>query len=181
MSTSALTSHTLPASAPAAAHAVFRLLKNLRHGSLDVQLPDGSQMHFGEAGEDSLRAAVRLLNWNVCSASLRSGDIGFAEAFIAGDWTSPDPAALIKLMLANAAEVESLVYGTWWGSLLYRVKHWLNRNSRAVHSASAPQPQPISSTRSPGLTSHSTSARRTLAHWASAIGRLRSPSNHALE
>ncbi|OYY65985.1 MAG: SAM-dependent methyltransferase [Burkholderiales bacterium 28-67-8] len=131
MSSSALTSHALPASAPAAARAVFRLMKSLRHGTLDVQLPDGSVMHFGEAGDGAPRAAMRLLNWNVCGATLRSGDIGFAEAFIAGDWTSPDPAALIKLMLANASEVESLVYGTWWGSLLYRVKHWLNRNSRA--------------------------------------------------
>ena len=131
MSTSALTSHALPASAPAAARAVFRLMKSLRHGSLDVQLPDGSVMHFGEASDGPPRAAMRLLNWNVCTATLRSGDIGFAEAFIAGDWTSPDPTALIKLMLANGSEVESLVYGTWWGSLLYRVKHWLNRNSRA--------------------------------------------------
>jgi cyclopropane-fatty-acyl-phospholipid synthase len=131
MSTSALTSHALPASAPAAARAVFRLMKSLRHGSLDVQLPDGSVMHFGEASDGAPRAAMRLLNWNVCTATLRSGDIGFAEAFIAGDWTSPDPTALIKLMLANGSEVESLVYGTWWGSLLYRVKHWLNRNSRS--------------------------------------------------
>jgi len=131
MSSSALTSHTLPASAPAAARAVFRIMKNLQHGALDVQLPDGSVMHFGNASGGAPRAAMRLLNWNVCGATLRSGDIGFAEAFIAGDWSSPDPAALIKLMLANASAVESLVYGTWWGSLLYRVKHWLNRNSRA--------------------------------------------------
>jgi cyclopropane-fatty-acyl-phospholipid synthase len=106
-------------------------MSKLQHGALDVQLPDGSVRHFGEASEGAPRAAMRLLNWNVCGATLRSGDIGFAEAFIAGDWTSPDPAALIKLMLANASQVESLVYGTWWGSLMYRVKHWLNRNSRA--------------------------------------------------
>jgi cyclopropane-fatty-acyl-phospholipid synthase len=62
---------------------------------------------------------------------MRSGDIGFAETYIAGDWSSPDPTALIKLMLANSADVESLVYGTWWGALVYRVKHWLNRNSRS--------------------------------------------------
>jgi cyclopropane-fatty-acyl-phospholipid synthase len=94
MRSSALTSHALPASAPAAARAVFRLMKSLRHGSLDVQLPDGSVMHFGDASVGAPRAAMRLLNWNVCGATLRSGDIGFAEAFIAGDWSSPDPAAL---------------------------------------------------------------------------------------
>jgi len=131
MSSTTLTSNALPASAPASARAVFRLLKNLHHGALDVQLPDGSMMHFGHANDGDPRAALRMLNWNVCSATMRSGDIGFAETYIAGDWSSPDPTALIKLMLANSADVESLVYGTWWGALVYRVKHWLNRNSRS--------------------------------------------------
>ena len=123
MSPSAAPPATLPDSAPAAARAVFRLLKNLKHGTLDVQLPDGSNLHFGAAVEGGPRAAMRLRNWQVCGATMRSGDIGFAETYIAGDWTSPDPASLIKLFLANGSEVESLVYGTWWGSLLYRAKH----------------------------------------------------------
>ncbi|MEI7463951.1 MAG: cyclopropane-fatty-acyl-phospholipid synthase family protein [Burkholderiales bacterium] len=130
MSSTTFPTAALPDTAPVAARAVFRLLKNLKHGSLDIQLPDGSGMHFGHAAEGELRAGMHLLNWNVCEASMRSGDIGFAESFIVGDWTSPDPAALLKLLIANRSEVESLVYGTWWGALLYRAKHWLNRNSR---------------------------------------------------
>jgi len=121
----------LPDSAPAAARAVFRLLKNLKHGSFDVQMPDGSHARFGSAAGGDLRAAIRLRNWNVCSAALKSGDIGFAESFIAGDWTTPDLAALLKLFIANRDEIESVVYGTWWGSLLYRAKHLFNRNSRS--------------------------------------------------
>ena len=123
---------TLPGHAPAAAHAVFRLLRQLKHGTLDVQLPDGTQMHFGGPAEASpVRAALRLHNWNVCSASLKSGDIGFAESFIAGDWTTPDLTALLKLFIANRDDIETVVYGSWWGSLLYRAKHLLNRNSRS--------------------------------------------------
>jgi hypothetical protein len=53
--------------------------------------------------------------------------------------------------------------------------------SVAAISASAPQPQPISSTRSPGFTAASSSARRTLARCASGIGLDRSPSNQADE
>lgn len=131
MSTTTLSTATLPDTAPAAARAVFRLLKNLKHGTLDIQLPDGSGLHVGQSVEGGLRASMRLVNWSVCGAAMRSGDIGFAESFIAGDWTSPDPAALLKLLIANRSEVESLVYGTWWGALLYRAKHWLHRNSRA--------------------------------------------------
>jgi cyclopropane-fatty-acyl-phospholipid synthase len=121
---------SLPDSAPAAARVVFRLLKGLRHGTLDVQLPDGTSAHFGTLAAGEPRAAMRLRNWNVCSAALRSGDIGFAESYIAGDWTTPDLAALLTLLVANRDEVESVVYGSWWGSLLYRIKHLFNRNSR---------------------------------------------------
>ena len=121
---------SLPDSAPAAARAVFRLLQRLRHGSLYLQMPDGSSAHFGNRSDDGPRAALRLRNWNVCGAVLRSGDIGFAESYIAGDWTTPDLTALLTLLISNRDEVESIVYGSWWGSLLYRAKHLFNRNSR---------------------------------------------------
>ncbi len=130
-STTTFAPASLPASAPAAARAVFRLLQGLKHGSLDVQMPDGTSAHFGMRSQDGPRAAIRLRNWNVCAAALRSGDIGFAESYIAGDWTTPDLTALLKLFIANRDDVESIVYGSWWGSLLYRVKHLFNRNSKS--------------------------------------------------
>ena len=120
----------LPPCAPTAARAVLRVLSSLRHGRLDLQLPDGSQARFGEVHAAGPHAAIRLLNWNVCTAALKAGDIGFAEGYIAGDWTTPDLAALMKLFVANRDAVENVIYGQWWGRLLYRVKHLLNRNSR---------------------------------------------------
>ena len=132
MSITTLIPPHLVASAPAAARAVFGLMKRLRHGTLDIHLPDGSTLHFGSTTDPhtDVRAAIRLHNWNACAAALKSGDIGFAETFIAGDWTTPDLPALLTLFIANRDEVESLVYGTWWGSLLHRMRHLRNRNSR---------------------------------------------------
>jgi cyclopropane-fatty-acyl-phospholipid synthase len=131
MTTSTASPLALPDTAPASARAIFRLLRQLRVGSLDLQLPDGSQAHFGGHGDQGEpRAAIRLHDWSVCSAALKSGDIGFAESFIAGGWTSPDVVALLKLFIANRDAVESMIYGSWWGSLAYRLKHLLNRNSR---------------------------------------------------
>ena len=121
----------LPASAPPSARALFALLRRLRVGTLDVQLPDGLQMRFGSGAAGEPHAAVRLHNWQVCSAALRAGDIGFAESFIAGDWAASDLVALLQLFIANREAVESMVYGTWWGSLIHRARHLLNRNSRA--------------------------------------------------
>ena len=116
-------------SAPTAARVVLRLMQNLRHGTLDLQLPDGGLAHFGQAGTGP-RAAMRLANWKVCAAALKSGDIGVAETFIDGDWSTPDLTALLTLFTANRDEIESVVYGRRWGSLLYRLKHLFHRNSR---------------------------------------------------
>ena len=130
MSSTTFTSYSLTASAPAAANVVFRLLGNLKHGILEVQMPDGSSARFGHAVPGDSRASIRLHNWAVCSAVLKSGDIGFAESHIAGDWSTPDLTALLTLFIANRDEIETAIYGTWWGSLLARAKHLFNRNSR---------------------------------------------------
>ncbi len=120
----------LPGAAPASARTVFALLTRLQHGTLDVQMPDGAQARFGSSAADAPKAALRLVDWQVCSAALKSGDIGFAEAFIDGRWTTPDLAALLRLFIANRDAMESVIYGTWWGSLAYRLRHLLRRNSR---------------------------------------------------
>nr|WP_315494378.1 cyclopropane-fatty-acyl-phospholipid synthase family protein [uncultured Rhodoferax sp.] len=126
--TSTAASFTLPRGTPAAARTVLKLLQHLRHGSLTVQLPDGSMQRFG--GEALPHASLQLHNWNVCSAALKSGDIGFAESFIAGDWSTPNLTELLRVLVKNRAEVEGVIYGTWAGRLLYRIKHLLNRNTK---------------------------------------------------
>ena len=123
-------SASVPPAAPASARAVLHLLSRLTVGRLDLQLPDGSTARFGAEGASEPHGAIRLDNWNVCAAALRSGDIGFAETYIAGDWHTPDLAALLQLFVANRESIESVVYGTWWGSLLHRLRHFTNRNSR---------------------------------------------------
>ncbi|MES2383542.1 MAG: cyclopropane-fatty-acyl-phospholipid synthase family protein [Pseudomonadota bacterium] len=125
---STLSSLTLPGGAPAAARTVLQLLTRLKHGTLHVQLPDGSTRHFG-SGEAPV-ASLRLHNWNVCGAALKSGDIGFAESFIAGDWTTQNLSDLLSVLIRNRQEVEDVIYGTWLGRFAYRIKHLLNRNTK---------------------------------------------------
>ncbi|MES2582984.1 MAG: class I SAM-dependent methyltransferase, partial [Pseudomonadota bacterium] len=120
---------TIPRGTPAAARTVLRVLQKLRHGSLTLQFPDGSMQRFGK-GDGMPHATLNLHNWKVCAAALKSGDIGFAESFIAGDWSTPNLVDLLRVLVKNRAEVESVIYGTWAGRLLYRVKHLLNRNTK---------------------------------------------------
>ena len=112
---------------PTAARAVLAALSRLEHGALELHLPDGSMQRFGPG---AVTATVHLADWKVFARTLASGDIGFAEGYIAGEWDSPDPTAVLALLIANRDALERVVYGSWWGSLLYRAKHALNRNSR---------------------------------------------------
>jgi cyclopropane-fatty-acyl-phospholipid synthase len=118
----------LPDSAPRSARMVFELMRRLRHGTLDVQLPDGSSARFGSG--DAPYAAIRLHSWNVCTRVLKAGDIGFAEGYIDGEWASPDLKALLDLFIMNREPFEAVVYGSWWGRALYRLRHLLHRNTR---------------------------------------------------
>ena len=120
---------SLPAGAPSAARATLKLLLRLKHGTLTIKLPDGSVQRFGNG--QGPQASLHLLNWNVCSAALKSGDIGFAESYIAGDWTTPHLTDLLQVLIVNRKEVEDMIYGTWLGRFAYRVKHLLNRNTKA--------------------------------------------------
>ena len=120
-----------PAGAPAAARTVLALLQRIEHGTLTLQLPDGSVQRFGTAATGAPHAALVLRNWNPCAAALRSGDIGFAESYIAGDWSTPHLPELLRLLVANRRQVEDAIYGHWAGNLLYRLRHLLHRNSKA--------------------------------------------------
>ena len=119
----------IPRDAPGAARTALKMLRRLKHGTLTLQLPDGSLQRFGSG--HAPMASLHLHNWKPCSAALRSGDIGFAESYIAGDWTTPHLTDLLELFIINRKEVESAIYGSWLGRLAYRVKHLLNRNTKA--------------------------------------------------
>ena len=114
---------------PAAARSVLRLLDRIEQGALEVQLPDGTQMHCGPAGAEP-RAAMRWHDWQVAQACLSRGDIGLAESYIDGHWSTPDLPGLLRLFLNNRPAIERAIYGSWLGSLLARLRHLRNHNSR---------------------------------------------------
>lgn len=118
----------LPDRTPASARAVFRLLQQLRHGSLTIHLPDGSVQTVGESLGPHV--SLKLHNWKPFEAALKSGDIGFAECFVAGDWTTSQLPSLLGLLAANRQALDDVIHGSWLGRLVYRVRHLLNRNTR---------------------------------------------------
>jgi len=112
---------------PLAARAVLALLERIGHGRVEVALPDGSLRALGGGAPV---ARLEVADWGVFGAALRRGDIGFAEAFIDGRWSSPDLAQLLTVIARNRAAIERAVYGGFWGQLAYRLRHAFNANTR---------------------------------------------------
>ena len=104
-------------------------LERISAGHLQLQLPSGEQMLFGDAREEP-SARLVLKDWRACRRILAHGDIGFAEALRDGWVDSPDLASLIRLAIRNQAQLDSAIRG----SVLARAWHWLrlllDRNTR---------------------------------------------------
>jgi cyclopropane-fatty-acyl-phospholipid synthase len=107
---------------------VFDLLTNLQGGLLEIRLPDGDSRQFG-AREHGVTMHVH--DESMFSQILARGDIGLAESYLDGLWDTPDLTGLLTLLAQNRDVLRSAVYGRWRHLLAARVRHWLNRNSRA--------------------------------------------------
>jgi cyclopropane-fatty-acyl-phospholipid synthase len=116
-------------SMPAAAKRLLGLLERLQHGTLSVHLPDGTDRRFGN--QQAPFASIQIHDWAVCTETLKSGDIGFAEGYMRGDWTSPSLTDLLRVMIRNRRVMDDIIFGHWLGRLYYRIKHLLNRNHRS--------------------------------------------------
>lgn len=123
---------SLDKTVPGAAKRALRMLQSLHVGGLQLQVPNGQHLFFGQT--TGPQATLQLHNWQVFGAALRSGDIGFAQSFIAGDWETPDLTALLELLIINRRPMDDMIFGTWWGRLAYQVRHWLRRNTKANSS-----------------------------------------------
>jgi len=116
-------------SEPAAARWLFRLLSQLRHGSIDIRCPDGRTQSF-KGARPGPHAMLALADWKVCGDMLGRGDIGLAEAYIAGRADSADLMQLLLLGALNEQAIEQAMHGRWWATLVYRLRHLLRPNSR---------------------------------------------------
>ena len=116
---------------PASVRRVVSLLQRLQHGTLHVQWPDGRVEQFGSANGEGLNATLHLHSYAPLTQAMKSGDIGFAESYIAGEWTTNNLSELLQLLVANRRDMDALIFGSWLGRLFYRVRHLLHRNTRS--------------------------------------------------
>ncbi len=107
--------------------ALRHLLDKVTHGSLSMRLPSGETLEAqGEPGPD---ATLVVKEWRALRRMILQGDIGLADGFIAGEWTTSDLVSLLRFGALNTPVLEGL-YGNFAHRLFNRLRHRLRGNSR---------------------------------------------------
>src|ERR1700716_769354 len=101
----------------------------LRRGTLDVTLPDGRILRLG-AIEPGPSAAMTLYNYGFASRLLNGGDIGIAEAYLHGEWDTPDLTQFLYRFCVNHDLTQSMLSDKPLVRYVQRARHWFNRNTR---------------------------------------------------
>ena len=102
------------------------MLEKLQGGALEIVCPDSSRL-FGNPGAD-LKACVAVHDERFFSRVLWGGDDAAGDSYVDGDWSSPDPVAVVRLAARNMSSLES---GNALFSLASRIFHRLKHRGNA--------------------------------------------------
>tara|TARA_R110002110_G_scaffold40803_16_gene130200 strand:+ start:2124 stop:3335 length:1212 start_codon:yes stop_codon:yes gene_type:complete len=108
---------------------VFEMAQQMQHGRCDFHLP-GGRVFRAEGAEPGPLAELHIHTDDLFARLIREGDLGFCEAYLDGDWSTPDLQAFMDLVHAG----NEIVYDGFPGQGLLRTfekfRFWLQRNNR---------------------------------------------------
>jgi cyclopropane-fatty-acyl-phospholipid synthase len=109
--------------------ALFRTLRQLSGAHLTLLMPDGEQHAFGDPASD-LRAVIRVHQERFFRRAVFGGDDGAGDAFMDGDWSTPDLTAVIRMAVRNLRRLEQgSRMESWVSRLLARLAHLRRANT----------------------------------------------------
>lgn len=99
-------------------------------GKITVVLPSGERVeHIGTRPGPSV--AISIHKWRAVRRLATGGDLGFAEAYIDGDWSTPNLEACLELAARNLDLLDGRISGHLAARLLHRFRHALRANNKA--------------------------------------------------
>ena len=115
---------------PFAVRQALSFAKSLQKGELDVLMPDGQ--HFNFAGtEPGPKASMIVKDLGFARRLAGGGDIGIAEAYLHGEWETPNLTNFLQLFCVNQPMIARMLEGKPIARLVQMVGHWLNRNTKS--------------------------------------------------
>jgi cyclopropane-fatty-acyl-phospholipid synthase len=117
--------------APRAFRWALRLMaRNWLTGSLAFVTPAGGELRLvGEKPGPSARLIIH--DFRFMRRVLGSGDIGFAEGYMAGEWDTPNLSALMEVLTLNVDRLQRMLKRNPAARMVNRVRHALRANTKA--------------------------------------------------
>ena len=114
--------------APAFRVVLDRIDAGLLSGGIDATLPDGSRRRLGFRTDGPV-AIVRLNSWRAMLRLATSGSVGWYNAWLKGEWQSPDPVPLFDLFMRNGRSLGQVGRAKGLFKLANRAAHAVRKNT----------------------------------------------------
>jgi len=115
--------------------APFRLFlrlaaSNWAAGIFEIITPEGRKLTI-RGRDPGPKGVLQVKDYRFVGRVLASGDIGFAEGYMADEWDTPNLSALLQVLSLNYDRIRRLVRGNPFVRLINNVGHFMRRNSRS--------------------------------------------------
>jgi cyclopropane-fatty-acyl-phospholipid synthase len=117
-------------SVPVIARIALSYALRIEKGALTIALPSGHSYRFKGAAEGP-EAVFRINSYGFARRLAAGGDIGFAEAYLRGEWETPNLAAFLELFATNYDAISSMLAGRPIARLWQLFRHVMHRNTKA--------------------------------------------------
>jgi cyclopropane-fatty-acyl-phospholipid synthase len=114
---------------PRLARMALRYASHIRRGTLEAVLPDGRRYLFG-GHEPGPSATIIIQDLGFARRLFKGGDIGIAEAYLRGEWETPDLTQFLYLFCVNHEMIQSMLSNKPLVRAAQTLRHWLNRNTK---------------------------------------------------
>ncbi len=109
---------------------VFGMAQELRNGRCDFVLPDG-RIFRAEGANPGHVAELHVHSDDLFARLIREGDLGFCDAYLDGDWSTPDLQAFMDLVHQGNENLYDGFPGMGLVRRFEQLRFWLQRNSKA--------------------------------------------------
>jgi cyclopropane-fatty-acyl-phospholipid synthase len=107
----------------------FEVARQMEYGRLDVVLPDGRRFRT-EGTKPGPVAEMVVHDPDLFARLIREGDLGFSEAYLDGDWSTPDLQAFMDLIHHDNDGMYEGYPGLGLVRTWERLRFWLQSNSK---------------------------------------------------
>ena len=107
---------------------IISVFNNIEYGEIHVTFPDHTS-HLFKGSQPGIAAELSLKEWSVITHLFLKGDVGFAEDYREGHWTSTDLTTLLQLSIQNKKAISPCYHANKIIVICFNVVRFFNRNT----------------------------------------------------